>query len=431
MNRTQRLALSICGPAAIFFLAASAQAGTYLDSAHGGYNTSGKGVKRLTNYATGNCAHCHEQHASIGGSEPAPASGTPSPYGLFDVLDNNALCNYCHDTSVKNGADDIASQIAKTSSHDPASAISPVLCVDCHNPHVAQITTHSPAVDGNQVGNPTAPKSGPLLNVPGVSVSWTAPGTPGAGSETLNNATLAAKNPITAEYELCFKCHGGQVTGLTNLTGQFNPDNYAHHPVALDATGQWRNTTIRANYTTLLKAPWNANLDAAMYCSDCHGSETTGDPSGPHGSNNAYMLKATGPGSSYDNLCLMCHADAYNGGGAGFPSAFSHDGGGAGLAHKYQGENAGDNKLGCMACHGGPDLADYAKVSGVTSNGGSRNDLIHGENFMWQNPDGSSNPASSFLLGGYLLGINTATRSCWAGMSGTDGCHLVTNPQTW
>ncbi len=434
MNRTKRLALSICGPAAIFFLAASTQAGTYLASGHGGSNNAvnGQGVKRLTNFAAGNCAHCHEQHASVGGTEPAPVNGAPSPYGLFDTLSNNALCNFCHDTSQKNNADDIATQIAKTYSHDPNSAISPVLCVDCHNPHVAQTTTHQAAVDGNQVGDTATARSGPLLEVDGVQASWTTPSTPGAGSESLSNAILTAKNPITAEYELCFKCHGGQITGLTNLTGQFNPDNYAHHPVVLDATGQWRNATIRANYQTLLKSPWNANLDAAMYCSDCHGSETAGDPAGPHGSNNAYMLKLTGPGSSYDNLCLSCHADAYDGGTAGFPSAFSHDGGGANLAHKYQGENAGQNKLGCMACHGGPDLADYTKVSGVTSNGGGRTGLIHGENFMWVTPDSTTSPADKFLLGGYLLGIDIATRTCWAGMSGgTDGCHTTSVKYNW
>ena len=49
-----------------------ASSGSYLDSAHA--NTS-DGVKRSatgfpTDYSQGNCAHCHEQHASITGAEP-------------------------------------------------------------------------------------------------------------------------------------------------------------------------------------------------------------------------------------------------------------------------------------------------------------------------------------------------------------------------
>jgi|GEM_PF-4066999 len=432
MSNPRRKIFCLGGLASIFFLAASANGGTYLDSAHGGYNTAGKGVKRLSGYASGNCAHCHEQHASIGGVEPAPAGGAPSPYGLFDdVVNSNALCNFCHDTSQSNGADNIASQISKTYSHSPTSSISMVLCTDCHNSHVAQTTTHSAAVDGNQVGTTAAAKSGPLLEVAGVSASWTPPGAPAGGTETLNNATLSGKNPITAEYELCFKCHGGQVGGLTNLSGQFNPDNFAHHPVT--GTGLWKNSLIQSYYAKILKAPWNANPNARMYCSDCHGSETTGDPAGPHGASNPYMLKAVGPGSSYDNLCLLCHVDQYKNGGLKILDAtytgYAHGDGDA--AHQYQGEAAGQNKLGCMACHGGPDNALYSKVGGVTSNGG-RLSAIHGENFNWKNPDGSTSPADKFLLGGYLLGVNTTTKTCWAGMSGSiDGCHLVTISKTW
>jgi len=435
MVKSRRNALCVYGVAALFWFAPTANAGTYLDSGHGGYNTPGNGVSRLPGYAPGNCSHCHEQHASADGVEPAPVGGAPSPYALFDSLANNALCNYCHDISQKNGADNIADQIAKTYSHDPASAIGTVLCTDCHNPHVAQITTHSAAADGNSVGTPAAPKSGPLLEVAGVSAAWSPPATPIGGNENLSNAILTLKDPITAEYELCFKCHGGQIGGLTNLTGQFNPDNYAHHPVT--GTGQWSNATIRANYTTLLKPPWNANLDARMYCSDCHASETAGDPAGPHGSNNAYMLKAIGPGSSYDNLCLSCHADAYNGGAAGFPSPWSH---GSNGAHQYEGEAAGQNKLGCLACHGGPaGMADFTVVTGVSANGG-RVAAIHGENFMWQYPGSTNtNPADHFLVGGYLVGIRlskynpgTGNGTCWAGMAGDiDGCGAMNGGKNW
>jgi mono/diheme cytochrome c family protein len=58
----------------VFWGGALAYAGPYLDSAHG---NSAHGVKRTSTlqYATGNCAHCHEQHAMIAGSQPEPYGG--------------------------------------------------------------------------------------------------------------------------------------------------------------------------------------------------------------------------------------------------------------------------------------------------------------------------------------------------------------------
>lgn len=81
-----------------------ASSGSYLDSAHA--NTT-DGVKRSatgfpTDYSRGNCAHCHEQHASIGGAEPNPNSPAgPDYYLLFMDLwvappQSNEFCFGCH-----------------------------------------------------------------------------------------------------------------------------------------------------------------------------------------------------------------------------------------------------------------------------------------------------------------------------------------------
>jgi predicted CXXCH cytochrome family protein len=82
-----------------------ASSGPYLDSAHG--NTT-YGVNRSSlssfNYSIGNCAHCHEQHASINGSEPVPNSGDntgPDIYLLFKALwvspaQSKNFCFGCH-----------------------------------------------------------------------------------------------------------------------------------------------------------------------------------------------------------------------------------------------------------------------------------------------------------------------------------------------
>ncbi len=75
-------------------------AGAYLNSAHG---NSGYGVCKSDTaslgYVRGNCAHCHEQHASIGGNEPNPVSGYPAPYALFSenfVSQTEGFCFDCH-----------------------------------------------------------------------------------------------------------------------------------------------------------------------------------------------------------------------------------------------------------------------------------------------------------------------------------------------
>lgn len=75
----------------------SVSSGPYLNSAHG--NTT-YGVDRIRTgtggfgYSKGNCAHCHEQHASIGGQ-----TITPQGYALF--YDNvigicDGVCFRCH-----------------------------------------------------------------------------------------------------------------------------------------------------------------------------------------------------------------------------------------------------------------------------------------------------------------------------------------------
>ena len=89
-----------------------AMGGSYRDSAHG---DSVNGVNaaildpKFEEYATGNCAHCHQMHASIEGGEPGPQDG-PAPHALFSInfnvsrsqnpyedLDN--FCFHCHGNS--------------------------------------------------------------------------------------------------------------------------------------------------------------------------------------------------------------------------------------------------------------------------------------------------------------------------------------------
>lgn len=469
--------------ALIIFLAAicveTAHSGPYLDSAHGNTATGADRSHVDSNFNSvpkGHCVHCHEQHAGMGGTEPPPNTGAdqgPDSSLLFAAWQGslyNNFCNECHDGTAS-GADNIASSYAKTYTHPTTGSHSSTeqgstfganrhaYCIDCHDPHIAQDTTHSPAVGGNTA-------SGAVKGASGVEPSFTNPGTPLAGTEALSTPSYSTVSPITKEYHLCLKCHSSYAYGstppfqITNPSDretdqgqEFNPDNYSHHPVT--GTGQWKNATIRTNYTTLLKAPWNANLDARMQCSDCHGDDA-GTIKGPHGSNKKYILKAWGgvdgstvkystAAKSYDDLCLRCHIDGYANGswpkGAG--SLWSH---GSNAAHQYEGEDCNtQNCLGCTACHGGP--AGYADLVSdynpdIPGNGG-RYGAIHGENFMWKNPvSGSknpSNPARYFLVGGYLTGISldeygpNYANYCWAAGYGGAGspCGSMTGGKGW
>jgi hypothetical protein len=105
MRRTMMLiSILMCGMSIICWILYPdrANSGPYLDSAHG--NTL-YGVNRSSlstfGYSKGNCAHCHEQHASIGGSEPAPTGG-PDKYALFytnHVSQTDNFCYKCHTDS--------------------------------------------------------------------------------------------------------------------------------------------------------------------------------------------------------------------------------------------------------------------------------------------------------------------------------------------
>jgi len=83
-----------------FFYADHAIGGPYLNSAHG--NTA-YGVNRSATatigYTKGHCGHCHEQHASIGATEPVPTGGDASPYAVFSnnfISQSQNFCLDCH-----------------------------------------------------------------------------------------------------------------------------------------------------------------------------------------------------------------------------------------------------------------------------------------------------------------------------------------------
>lgn len=214
-----------------------------------------------------------------------------------------------------------------------------VECADCHNPHEATVANPIKGVWGVTATYGGAP--------------WAAP-------------TFGTISSVNYEYQICFKCHSSYVTGYGSYdkSVQFNPNNAAQHAVTennpyLDALGH--NHTGSNN----MYEPWaTTHLNK---CSDCHGSDDAGDPTGPHGSGIQYILKAaaTGDGGgSGTPLCVKCHkASTYITDDTN--SSFSEHDKGAHL-----------NNYGCRTCHMNGDSVGWP----------------HGEDFTYPAQDSDSPP---------------------------------------
>jgi hypothetical protein len=162
-----------------------------------------------------------------------------------------------------------------------------VECVDCHNPHAAKSGTGAPP--------------GPLTGVRGVGLT---------GSEV---------NPVTFEYQICFRCHGDSPNkpaprttrqiAQTNVRLEFDPTNPSFHPVA----GAGKNPNVPSLIPPL-------STTSTIHCTDCHnnnaGPKAGGSgPNGPHGSIYVPLLERqyitldnTSESSTVYALCYKCHS---------------------------------------------------------------------------------------------------------------------------
>lgn len=150
--------------------------------------------------------------------------------------------------------------------------------------------------------------------------------------------------------------------GAANLAARNNNNHRSWHPVM-------RPTGRTSRPASGFLAPWNntgAIGNQTMYCSDCHGSATAtatvmptgntatiegGNPWGPHGSSNNFLLKgdystSTGEGQEATGLCFKCHSySRYATGGGG--TGFSTDKGDGHAVHT----NRIDTNMKCNYCH--------------------------------------------------------------------------------
>jgi hypothetical protein len=144
------------------------------------------------------------------------------------------------------------------------------------------------------------------------------PGTP-SGTNGLTQYTNQAK-----EFQAPLPHKGEVSTADSGAAAGYSTGNHrSWHPV-LDDTG--RTTAVRGGIAASnFDPPWsNAVGTQTMYCTDCHGSNVAsaatvvpdggenGNPWGPHGSTNNFILKgawdqSTGTGQQATGVCFKCH----------------------------------------------------------------------------------------------------------------------------
>jgi predicted CXXCH cytochrome family protein len=237
-----------------------------------------------TTVAQNACENCHNPHSAAG------------KLRLMDFQAEESNCLDCHNGNA--ASKNIQAQFAKpykhnvygyTGIHDPVEnamvSTNHVECVDCHNPHQANNTTAvAPNVNGTLKGLKGIDQSGNPVN------------------------------PAVYEYQVCYRCHTNtpgmappsapRVIVQNNVQLEFATTNVSFHPVV----GPRNNTEITGN----LIAPNTAST--ILYCSDCHASDGSGSPVGPHGSIYPHILKmqyltannTTESAAAYA-LCYSCH----------------------------------------------------------------------------------------------------------------------------
>ena len=250
-------------------------------------------------------------------------------------------------------------------------------CSDCHNPHASYIDPPTTNVSTLAPAGWTA--SGLNYATTGVEADYAGVTAGGSPAFSLLDGVV---QPLTAEYQLCFKCHSSYTqlpsnAGM-NATSQindqaveFNPANPSFHPVTKQGTNQtaaMKNSLLHASGPKLL---WNFKSTDTIRCTSCHAEPTVsnskggaGQASAPHASFNKFILlrryeaAADGTsavsGSDYD-LCFGCHSQG----------PFTNEG----SADTNWGDHfkhVGESDLRCAECHG--DIHSTTTTAGTVGN---------------------------------------------------------------
>ncbi|GFO53604.1 hypothetical protein GMSM_06110 [Geomonas sp. Red276] len=306
------------------------------------------------------CFNCHGNSKGTDGSTTNPrynghASGQNHILQdkAFDVVNPNNYCFTCHkstSTDPNKSFKNISGEFRLAYKH-----VTP-RCFDCHgDENNATDSLHSLRAGSHAAGSPAVANN--ISNATGIDMSWSITSWGGA-----SGTTALASNQVTAEYQVCFKCHGATGTGtspavnnasytgsgsLTNLALEFNPNNASRHPVGtpLAAANQLLSSRLQGGWTPGM----------VMTCSDCHATDSAASK-GPHGSSVKWMLAGTNKAWPYTSA-------ASNGASTGTYFRLATYNTGAGTK----------DGLFCLNCHQVTGTNPFHTASGLTSNTHSGN----------------------------------------------------------
>jgi hypothetical protein len=379
-------ALGSAGPAA---------GGPYRDSAHG---DAARGVNRAAidpkyqGYAVGNCAHCHEMHASLAGAEPQPAGG-PAPRLLYAAnfntsrtlnpyVESDNFCFSCHSDDagqrVRNpdysaafggaadgsGPQSILAAFNQASYHNlydlwnfarnnPAFGWfkpSSNPCSACHNPHLAKRNADRLKPGFPLLSAVSKPGDyGALWGESQLMSSYVSYEAPFALQQTREPGGVGEPNgEKTPDYVgFCASCHSpDQLLWSTTLGRNLTKLNWG-------STGEQRDKhgSLARDGAAQLREPYAAasafKSNFVLSCLDCHE---------PHGSDNLMLLRRRMNGESLEGTvssavevgyaCKRCHKDdlaAAAGTGEANRWAFVH----------HDAPDAPYARTNCTDCHAG------------------------------------------------------------------------------
>lgn len=341
----------------------------YTESAHGD-STDGVNRASLTSpvnfgYSKGNCAHCHEQHASIGGAEPTPpVAGGAEDFLLFSSNNPSSqtdnFCFQCHKSgstiqTVTNytysrnfgGGPITFSNIydafnppsgSTPSSHNLSDVLSHIVsrgggftsdvnaCVVCHDPHIAQ-KQFPVASSGSKGGVFTSIRR---------AIDYQ--GNPGNLWGDENNTSSGSLNELTSEATSLYKapCYTGGAWPCSDaVNGPFEPANDGvsdgsnlpnYYNLCMNNCHERADVTSTERGGNLRQIDWSSNPPLG----DEHGQKydsgfsiygsrvnpyvgadtnyvlTCTDCHEPHGSQNEWLLRTTVNGTNVSVVTNNC-----------------------------------------------------------------------------------------------------------------------------
>lgn len=400
-----------------FFLPASELfAGDYLNSAHGSSTIGvfrpiiGNSPLAGLGYSRGNCAHCHEQHASIEGSEPLPTSGATSPYELFarnfttarrtnPYTESDNFCFFCHNnpTSAQSVLNNDYSQNFGCASQGITTVMSAMNHISYHNLYdvwnfskdqFSWFTTNSNPCNGchnshlarRNWATPRDPAFSAISKPTDHFVLW---GT----TETMDSNYNTKYEPPYCSSNLTNREPAASADGAAGRAN--TPDYVGFCTTCHNNTNTIFSTTLNRNLKTIdwgnsgdkhglrpmdgtvsTKPPYDSppgGTDLVLSCLDCHE---------PHGSGNIMLLRRRVNGSDLSGsitsvetaemglLCLQCHNDdAAAAAGTGSGNSWEH------VHHLVS--DAPYPQATCTDCHVSADGGDPIACQGCHTHSGT------------------------------------------------------------